>query len=647
MHWKLQASSVTLFGMIKLIVLLSISLSTFAQTPEEIIHKVNDSKIYDYKIWHNLLHYKSSLFGGVSSEADSELFFFAENGDDNPKAEILATLDALYSTKKIKPEEHAACKFPARVKFLTSQGLLNRDISSKKCPKFENYKNRVSAKSISIVFSSYFLDTPASAFGHTLMRLNKNIRNTDKEDRNFELLDYAINYSATVTTSNALLYGVMGFAGGFKGEFASMPYFYKVREYNDFESRDLWSYDLNLTQEEVDMVVAHIWEMKQTYFRYFYLTENCSYHMLGLLDVANENWKLSDRNPSVVIPVDTIKTLNKTPGLVRRVSYRPSKMRIAKKAVNSLTKSEKTYFDKVVSSKSPEATKELDPKTKSKVLDASIDYLDYYYSEDILLEKPDAQKWKRELLISRSETKIKSNSKDRIKLPKKERPDKGHNSRRALIGAGESKELGVFETISYRFSLHDFYDRQNGQNPQAAMEMGHLKLNYYNKDKLNSERGKLRVDYFDFVNVTSLTPIKEYFTNVSWRFRAGSRMIQDSGCKACHAPTIHTGGGSSFFTKYFKSYFLITSEVDLHKELSKNGFRLGAGPEAEIIFSPKDGFNLGIFGDYKWRWPAHVKETYTYGSRLRYTFYDNFALNLDYKRRKKNWTQEAGLLIYF
>ena len=36
--------------------------------------------------------------------------------------------------------------------------------------------------------------------------------------------------------------------GGFRGEYAKMPYYFKVREYADYESRDIWEYPLNLTQ---------------------------------------------------------------------------------------------------------------------------------------------------------------------------------------------------------------------------------------------------------------------------------------------------------------------------------------------------------------------------------------------------------------
>jgi len=36
-----------------------------------------------------------------------------------------------------------------------------------------------------------------------------------------------------------------------------MPYYLKVREYNDMENRDVWEYELNLSPEEIDRLLMH------------------------------------------------------------------------------------------------------------------------------------------------------------------------------------------------------------------------------------------------------------------------------------------------------------------------------------------------------------------------------------------------------
>lgn len=638
---------VLLFFMIKITLLFLLSFQIHAQIPRNILKKIESNNISDSKTWHNLLHYKDNFFSGVTSEADDHSFFYSPNGKHNPKEELIANLEHLYNPDlKLTNDNRAHCRFPARSTFFIKNGLITSKQLNAPCPKFLKFYKQVSARSISLVFSSYFLENPSTAFGHTFLRLNKGIRKTNEEDENFELLDYAVNYGANATTSNGFLYGFMGLTGGFNGEFATLPYFYKVREYNDFESRDLWSYDLNLNQDEVNMVVAHIWEMGQTLFDYYYFTENCSYFMLALLDVANESWELTKKNPTIVIPVDTVKTIYKVKGFVKRVGYRPSKLNMAKSSISKLKNEDSAHFSKVIETRSSDTVNMLPNIQKARILDAAIDFLDFKYSEEVLKETPESQKWKTNLLVSRSETGI-VNLQEKIIIPTSERPEEGHDSRRAMLGAGVGKNAGAFQTLSQRFALHDFYDPMLGQNPRATMEMVDIKIRYNNEERLSNNTSKLRLEKLNLVNIVSINPIEKYFSSRSWRLGLGTRMITDSGCNFCQSPNIQFGEGLSFITRNFKSMLFIEAEADVHKELSKNGFRFGAGPEGQIIYTPIQNLNWGIFGEYKWRWPAHLKQTYSYGSRIRYAPSRNFALNLEYSRFTKDWSNEFNLVLYY
>src|SRR5690606_7938888 len=120
----------------------------------------------------------------------------------------------------------------------------------------------------SIVFSSYYLGNPNSAFGHTLLRLSRY-----QDTSETEMLDYGINFAAEAREVNPFLYAVKGLFGGFEGRFAAIPYYYKIREYANYEFRDLWSYELDLTFAEVLEAVDHIWELGHTYFDYYYFHE--------------------------------------------------------------------------------------------------------------------------------------------------------------------------------------------------------------------------------------------------------------------------------------------------------------------------------------------------------------------------------------
>ncbi|RYZ72518.1 MAG: DUF4105 domain-containing protein, partial [Proteobacteria bacterium] len=277
--------------------------------------------------WLKLVHYKRNTIGQLISEADGKNFFLSSNGKTDPELELKATLAAFSDPRKRKLEGvpmelSAQCQFPARWDFLNRKIQLSQSLKREFCADFETYKKTLSAKSVHVVFSAYHIYNPSSAYGHSFLRISKS-KHGSSVDSN-DLLDTGLSYSASSGASNPLAYVIKGLSGGFKGYFTTLPYFYKVREYNDFESRDLWEYELNLSDDERDQLVAHSWELASTYFDYYYLTENCSYHMLTILEAAAPRLHLSARLPFYVIPADTLKIVASVPGLVARKFFRPS-----------------------------------------------------------------------------------------------------------------------------------------------------------------------------------------------------------------------------------------------------------------------------------------------------------------------------------
>ncbi|MCO4792254.1 MAG: DUF4105 domain-containing protein [Bacteriovoracaceae bacterium] len=595
--------------------------------------------------WLNALHYKKTLFGGFQSEADSKSFFFAKDGEDNSKSEMQATILALLEGKPSDINQHAQCRFPTRTKIIKR---LFPDLANNLkivCPQFEEFKKKLSAKAVSIVFSSYYLDTPASAFGHTLMRFSKYA--DPKEGESFELLDNAVNYSANVTTNNALIYGLLGLSGGFKGEFAFMPYFYKVREYNDFESRDIWDYHLNLNQEQIDTVVTHVWEMKQTYFAYWYLTENCSYHMLSLLDVANPNWRLAERNPYFVVPVDTIQTVKDTPNLLKTVSFRPSKRRVIKSRLEKMSSEEKSSFDQMAKDfTKPFDDEGLSEKSKANVLDAAMDFLDYKYAEEILMNNSTPSAWKRKFLIARSKISIKSKE-VQIPFPTKEQPQLGHRSRRIAIGGGKASESDAFGLFEYRFTLHDLLDNPIGHNKDAWMEMGNFKFRYHPKVESKGDSSMFRLDDFSLFHVLSLSPLQEYFSTMTWTARLGAKTIKDEGCSYCFTPMMRIGGGLSQDFNWLVYYVLLSTEAEAWKNIGDKGYRFGAGPEGGIVLRFTDKFQAFLKGEYIRRFFTDHEWTYEYSGSLRMELFENNSLETSYTRFEREGEALVKYLLYF
>ena len=66
-----------------------------------------------------------------------------------------------------------------------------------------------------------------------------------------------VNFSGATGGDDGAAYVVKGMLGFYPGYYAIGPYYEKVKEYGDWESRDIWEYRLDLTHAEIDMLLMH------------------------------------------------------------------------------------------------------------------------------------------------------------------------------------------------------------------------------------------------------------------------------------------------------------------------------------------------------------------------------------------------------
>ena len=156
------------------------------------------------------------------------------------------------------------------------------------------------------------MNNPSSMFGHTFLRFDR-----AEQDERTRLLSYSVNYGAAVDADNGLQFALYGLTGGYPGTYSVMPYHQLVRKYSDYENRDIWEYQLNLTATEVRRLLEHLWELQSNYADYYFFDENCSYQLLFLLDVARPGLALTDRFEVYAIPVDTVRAVVDQPAARR------------------------------------------------------------------------------------------------------------------------------------------------------------------------------------------------------------------------------------------------------------------------------------------------------------------------------------------
>lgn len=462
--------------------------------------------LHEHPYWRVLLHYRRGAVG-LRSLIDDPTFFAAPDGKHDPRAELAATLRALCAP----PEEgtpHAADRFPARLEWLAEQLSLPRDrLPVPRCEEVERVLERIRPEGVSVVFPSAYMNSPASLFGHTLLRV--------KSQFDSALLDHAINYAADVRETNGLLFAFRGVFGLYPGRYTVVPYYAKVQQYNDIDQRDIWEYRLNLTSGEVRRLMLHIWELRSVWSRYYFFDENCSYNLLFLLDAARPGLDLHRRARPWVIPLDTVRLMREA-GLIEESTYRPSRAAQLALLAAPLSPSQLDLAQAVTRGMCPaEAVLETDwpEPDKARALDVASEELRLRYTRK---KVPQPVYTKRYLEILGARSRLEAPPAAVPVQPATVSPDEGHRSMRLTLAAGVEDDREYAE-VGLRAAYHDELDPGLGYLPGSQIEFVNAVLRRYaGEDEPALQR-------LDLVRVQSLAPRDRFFRPISWKADVGLR----------------------------------------------------------------------------------------------------------------------------
>ena len=144
-----------------------------------------------------------------------------------------------------------------------------------------SWRQGIDAAGLTLIFPEGFMNNPASIFGHTLLRVD-----AKGDDAGHDLLGWAIDFTAKAGDESLPLYMAKGVFGFYPGVFGLRPYYQQLKLYADWENRDIWEYRLKVDPAGLDLLLMHLWELRDIEFPYYFFTKNCSYELLRLLDIA-------------------------------------------------------------------------------------------------------------------------------------------------------------------------------------------------------------------------------------------------------------------------------------------------------------------------------------------------------------------------
>ncbi|MGE3608740.1 MAG: DUF4105 domain-containing protein [Bacteriovoracaceae bacterium] len=578
----------------------------------------NDQLAYHPK-WLRLLHYKKNL-SGFLSQADGKGFFLDPEGKHDPVAELKTTIK-IFSSESSPNDEHPICKFPLRFKWLSSEvGPWRVDLSG--CQKYLAFLSKVAAKRASIVFSSYYLGNPNSAFGHTFLRLSRY-----EDTYETEMLDYGINYSAQANETNPLLYAYKGLFGGFKGQFTAIPYYYKVREYSDFEFRDLWSYDLKLNMNQVLQIVDHVWELGHTDFDYYYFKENCAYHLLSVLEVALPEKNLTDQYSVFAIPADTIRLLQKE-NLLKDGRKRESTFSRLSRMSQNFNSDDLGLAKKIANnpSESREWLTHVSDKKASEILDLSIEAFDYYHAEKILADETSIKNKKAPLLVARAINPIVSEENSIAKDYSKDSPALSHSPTRLSVSEGLQNKQGSFSRFEFRAAHHDLLDPPQGSLQDAQLEMFRFSFDYKQQEY---REHKVILNELSLLSLKNFPKQNFWASPMSWEFDGGVKQLKRPNCFDCPSGYLNgsVGNAINMFKDRLLLAILMNSEFKIQSYF-KNNYLLGAGPKLVSRWFLSEKWVMGIesylhfntsLGSetyYEWQIRNHVTQKFSLFGKL-------------------------------
>jgi len=552
-----------------------------ADTLADTLTAAHDARLADDPAWADLLQYEPyPITGHLRSLADDKGFFNAPDGARNPTAELDATLARLFEPARPEtPDEHPQCRFPARHHWLRQRLALSpMQLPEQPCPRLEKWTAEINPAGVTLVFPSAYVNSPASMFGHTLLRID-----TPEQTEATRLLAYTINYAAKADATDGFTFALKGLTGLYPGALSSSPYYAKVREYSDMESRDVWEYRLNLTPAETRQLLRHAWEIGATRFDYWFFDENCSYMILRLLDVARPGLRVAKQFYWTAIPVDTVKGVVAMPDLVTDIRFRPSTGTELAHRASRLTP---TSLDAAIAVADGRRTPQsLGTDTQAIEQLEFADRLVSLRGHAGKLDQDEALARLKAIQIIRSQLP----TIDTGAIPVPPRPENGHATGRAGLATGRLDGTNAL-FLDLRPAYHDLLDAETGYARGAQ-------IRFLDLGASQREGQGWRLDRFLPVDIVSVAPRLSWTQPLSWKVRFGWE--RTLGARRATGPMVAGGPGAAWEWKGLLGYVFLENQLLGHGDLQKH-WAIGSGPLAGLLWDVGAGSRLQLEAGRQW-----------------------------------------------
>lgn len=576
--------------------------------------------LHTEKMWAGLLHARNPPLSPEAGESYQN-FYLSAPQKLNLEKELELTLQSIYDTNTDNADNHGQCVYPARTVWL-QQNISWQAFSPPKvnCSAYHQWAKNRNINSASLIYAAGYLENPASFYGHILLRLNDNPQNNSKQ-----LLAKSIDYGAIVAANdNGLVYVLKGLFGGYNAGFSHNQFYQNNHNYGEDQLRDLWDYQLALDESEVNLLVAHTWELLGVNFKYYFFNENCASAMADILEILLD-LPLYNRLQPWVIPSSIFNHLvqgnRNGKSLVTNVRYLPSRISAVHHKLTLLPTALRQYIRRFVTHK-PDFSKAdyhaFSDKQKQLILDVLIDYYQYR-----ITQHPDQQEFKKHKQSVLNQQL--SFSPHNNQWPNSKKVDigsaQGGTAVRILALQQANKKPGL--RVQLRPAYFDFLSPEAGAAAYSHLAMADTSIDIVDK--------KVTLNHFDLVYVetlnTSLTGLPGD-GGKAWKIRLGVQRL-NLQCDNCLIGFAEGGLGKA---KRLSPTTVAYAMLDLRFQDTKSrSGNIATTPRLGIVTTVTERFKTQIEFGYRDYLEGSRQSEQVFNWRLRYTMQKNWELRAQYQ----------------
>lgn len=414
--------------------------------------------------WLNLLHFN----GGARPSLHSGFYLSKAKSPTDELEMIVADL-------RKQNGKATACRFPARYRWVKKRFDVP-EYELEQCRELIDFKKSIRGRKLSIVLSSELMSEPASAFGHVMLRIS--------DGQQSPLASEVIHFAAEVPSGvKGFSYLVTGLTGGFFSFYYREPFFRKAYTYNYVEQRFMEIYYLDASPDQVEVLLDHLFELRDVPFRYYFVTSNCATKLANLLNVAFE----AEDSSSISYPIDLVRTFGRH--IEDQTVIEPTSHR-TKRLLGEMVPAERSSFSEALNDPSHEVE-------SARVREALFNYASFRFRH-----------------LGDRESNFGDFANHEFQPASIEQKTARQADFLGPVMAGVGLRLRRDSISNLLIASAGYRDQKNPYRP----DRGNLHLLYANTEIENGE-GKTTLQRFDLIDMESRPPWSFAFKRPTWLFR--------------------------------------------------------------------------------------------------------------------------------